>query len=296
MLQTSVDITDPGKNGVGDVAVELPTVGQRLRTARERAGLSVIDIAQSLKFSPRQIEALEADDHAVLPGNTIIRGFIRSYGRFLKLDVDALLHALDLRTPSAPADVRPPDNMGVANQPGETRQLSAMMSVAIVLLLAAILLGVWHFLGPNISKSTTVAGKQNDTAPSAAPPVFVPKPEVARDAIALPAGNTPGGVSPGMTDNAAVSPPTRSVAAPAAPSGAPLLFVFHGRSWLEVADATQQKLHSGENPAGSRLTLAGRPPFEIVVGNATKVSLTYGARVIDLTPYTRADVARLTLE
>jgi cytoskeleton protein RodZ len=42
--------------------------------------------------------------------------------------------------------------------------------------------------------------------------------------------------------------------------------------------------------------VSGKPPFQIVIGNAAKVELRYDDRQIDLKPYTRAEVARLTLE
>jgi len=86
-------------------------------------------------------------------------------------------------------------------------------------------------------------------------------------------------------------------AAPIAEAASPTLrFQFAERSWVEVVDANRQLLHSGENPGGGQLTLTGRPPFEIVIGNAGKVTLTYGDKLIDLVPHTRAEVARLTLE
>lgn len=267
-------------------APPLPTVGRALSAARVTAGLSVAEVAQILKFSPRQIEALEADDYAALPGNTIVRGFVRSYGRLLKLDVDTLLHSLDVRTPSAPADVRPPENMGIASQPGVDRQFSPMLSAAIVLALAALLLALWHFLGPSTAKPATTS-----VTPQAAP---APAP------VPAPAESTPA-----PTAEPTAAPAAAPVATAAIPSAAPvaasagttqLSFVFQDRCWLEVTDATKQKLHSAENPAGSRLTLSGKPPYDIVIGNAGKVVLTYGERTIDLAPHTRADVARLTLE
>lgn len=74
------------------------------------------------------------------------------------------------------------------------------------------------------------------------------------------------------------------------------MFSFEDRAWLEVSDAARQVLHTGENPAGTRLELSGKPPFDVVVGNAGKVRVTYGDRVIDLAPHTRAEVARLKVE
>ena len=50
-----------------------PTLGQRLRSERERQGLSISDVAQRLKYAPRQIEAIESDDFNALPGLTFVR-------------------------------------------------------------------------------------------------------------------------------------------------------------------------------------------------------------------------------
>lgn len=255
------------------------TVGKRLRMAREAANLNINDVAHALKFSARQIELLEADNYAALPGTTIVRGFARSYAKLLKLDADALLLMLNERTPNAPADVRPPENMGIAEDAVAQRQYSVMASAAIVIALAAALLGLWHYFGQGAKPATHTPGEPRAAAPVQAVPV-------AQDAV---------------KSDAALKPEAAAgkvVPAPApVDAGRPgLMFVFEGRSWLEVTDAARQVLHSGENLAGSQLSISGQPPFDIVVGNAGKVRLTYGEREIDLVPHTRAEVARFRLE
>jgi cytoskeleton protein RodZ len=252
--------------------VQQPSVGQQLRAARLDAKLSITDVAQALKFSPRQIELLEQDDHAALPGMTIVRGFVRSYSRLLKLDTDALLKMLDASSPLVMADVRPPDNMGLAGVEGDRQAMGPVVSLAIVVLLATLILAGWHFLGPKPATST-------HSAPASVPATASPSPMATPQAVP----------SDATTDSA----PT---AAPAFPPAPGLNFVFDDRSWLEVVDADAKVLHSAENPAGTQLSLSGKPPFDVVIGNAGKVRLTYGERMIDLLPYTRADVARLKVE
>lgn len=265
-------------------------IGARLRAARVAANLTIEEVAHSLKFSPRQIERLEADDYAALPGGTIVRGFVRNYARLLKLDADALLRELDVVLPSSTVEVRPPENMGVAVEPGEQRGLSPALSALAALLLAVLLLVLWHFFGPS-SKPPVAAASRSEPAAAPAP-----------DTVAPPA-TQPSGAEGGMPSPAPADPPATAVS-PSQPtadtpvqSTAPALqFSFAERSWVEVIDADKRQLHSGENPAGSQLTLQGRPPFEIVIGNAGRVTLTYGERAIDLVPHTRAEVARLKVE
>ncbi len=261
------------------------SVGSQLRLAREAAKVSLDEVAQALKFSSRQIEALEMDDYATLPGVTIVRGFVRSYARFLKLDVDMLLQQLDSALPTAPIEVRPPDNMGIATTSRGLREFSPLVSVALVLLLAVILMVLWHFFGPSAPNTTTVTGQAG-----------LPSQQISES---IPATNAApvSPVAPTTVPALAAEPvmPPQSLA-PSESAFPALHFVFADRSWVEVTDAKKQILHSGENPGGSQLVLTGRPPFEIVVGNAGKVSLTYGEKVVDLIPHMRADVARLTVE
>ncbi len=70
------------------------SLGSMLREARERQGLSVGDVANQIKFAPRQIEALEADDFSATLETAFLRGFVRSYGKLLQLDVGTLFAAL----------------------------------------------------------------------------------------------------------------------------------------------------------------------------------------------------------
>lgn len=70
------------------------SVGKTLCEAREQLGLSVNDVANRIKFAPRQIEALEADDYVRLPEAAFVRGFVRSYARLLGLDPTSLLSSL----------------------------------------------------------------------------------------------------------------------------------------------------------------------------------------------------------
>lgn len=79
----------------GDSAsVESLNVGKSLREARERLGLSVNDVANRIKFAPKQIEWLEADDYVRLPEAAFVRGFVRSYARLVELDPVPLLNSL----------------------------------------------------------------------------------------------------------------------------------------------------------------------------------------------------------
>jgi len=75
-----------------------------------------------------------------------------------------------------------------------------------------------------------------------------------------------------------------------------LRFVFSKPSWVEVRDRTGQTIFSQLSPGGSERTVEGTPPFNVVIGNAVHVTLTYKGQNIDLSKRSKDDVARLTLE
>jgi cytoskeleton protein RodZ len=67
-------------------STELPTVGERLRAAREEKGFSLEDIASETRIPLRHLESLESADWDRLPAPTYTLGFARSYASAVGLD------------------------------------------------------------------------------------------------------------------------------------------------------------------------------------------------------------------
>ena len=106
------------------------------------------------------------------------------------------------------------------------------------------------------------------------------------------------------TDNASEGKPAASAAAkPAAVasvesgSAGPgrLALQFEGESWVEIRSGSGKLLVASLNAAGTERVVSGLPPFEIVIGNAQQVRLSYNDKPVDLTPYVKVEVARFTL-
>ena len=64
------------------------------RAARIK-GWSVDEVSSRIKFSARQIEALENEQWADLPSGVSLRGLIRNYARLLGADSQAIVESLD---------------------------------------------------------------------------------------------------------------------------------------------------------------------------------------------------------
>ena len=250
------------------------TPGAILRTRREAQGLSVEDIADILRFSRRQIEALERDDYASLPGSTLVRGFVRSYSKLLKIAPEPLLAAINPEVPAATAEVRPPTNIGAADDGQRNLVLPSGRLISIVLVVLALLGVGLYFLTASDS----------------------PPPTPASLAPARPAGTTTLAAPSNVVASSADGGATNVIASSAMPPSSALIFEFEALSWVEVRDATQKIVYVGEYPKGTRQVVEGLAPFQVWIGKASAVRLTYGERSIDLKPYTREEVARFVVE
>src|SRR6266487_3770553 len=61
-------------------------IGNSLREARLRQGLDFPEIEQTTKIRAKYLRALEDEQFEVLPAQTYIKGFLRSYSEYLGLD------------------------------------------------------------------------------------------------------------------------------------------------------------------------------------------------------------------
>ncbi|WP_309661966.1 RodZ domain-containing protein [Sphingomonas sp.] len=82
--QAMVETTDEAVNDLAEA--EVATVGQRLRIAREKKGLSLEDVAAQTRIPRRHLESLETSDWERLPAPTYTNGFAKSYATVVGLD------------------------------------------------------------------------------------------------------------------------------------------------------------------------------------------------------------------
>ena len=88
MQEASVPVADERDNSQ-------VSVGGALRVLRQAKGWSLDEVSSRIKFSPRQIEALENEQWADLPSGISLRGLVRNYARLVGADEQALIRALD---------------------------------------------------------------------------------------------------------------------------------------------------------------------------------------------------------
>jgi cytoskeleton protein RodZ len=248
--------------------------GARLAAAREKEGLSVGEMAGRLRLHVNQVRALESENFAQLPEPAYVRGFVRSYARSLGLDPAPLVE--DLNTKLAPpagsvvegiARARDYSPVRAAAQERASRSLVLGLSV-----LALVALGALGWYATRQSRP--------EPAPAAATPAQAPAQSAAPAAPAT---------EPVVEPAPAPSQPLHEVASM-------LAVTFSGPSWVEVTDAGGTVLVSRMANAGEVLKPTGTAPLSVVIGDASKASVTVRGEPFNLEAATRANIARFTVK
>ncbi|MCC7486127.1 MAG: helix-turn-helix domain-containing protein [Burkholderiales bacterium] len=288
--------------------------GAVLREARESRNLTVADVARQLKLSVNQVEALEAGEFERLPGAVFVRGFVRNYARFLKLDAEPLLRAVVARLPHEEPRPAAPPSQDIPF-PGPAPRRWRWVAAALALIVAA--MAIYEFIAG--SETAAPPASTGSAAPAPAPSAAAPVHAVP----ARPAAEAAGPVGPAAAGSREVKDAGPPAAAPgaggaaaaegegaapidrggaraedAAPAAGEKVvhMIFSAESWVEIRDHSGRPIFSRLNRPGTEQRVSGRPPLALVVGNAHGVRLTYDERPVNLAAHTRVDVARLTLE
>jgi cytoskeleton protein RodZ len=294
-------------------------VGSALSEARRAQGLEIADIAQQLKFMPRQIESLEAERFDSLPGPTIARGMVRTYARFLKIDPEPLLAKMAGHVESRDATPQLAErfNQPVPFSDGGRRSTVVYLALSVVVLaVAGGVLYEWRherstpaFVTPG---KVAEAQPEEKAAKPAPPPVAeklpvekpvpVPPRKVEVASAPKPAAPAPKPMAPAPKPApvAEARPPAEPLPVVQAPprNGGPnrLVLRFEEDAWVEVIDSSGRSLVSSLNRAGTERAVRVSPPFNLVVGNASHVKVVYNDKPLDLAPHTKVEVARFTVK
>jgi transcriptional regulator with XRE-family HTH domain len=218
------------------------TPGAKLRAAREAQGLSVQDIATRTRIAQRQLEAIERDDYAALPGIPYAVGFARAYARAIDLDDVAI--AADVRNAVHNSDMgatryeafEPADPARVPS-----RTLAWTAAVIGIVVIAGFTIWRTQILTPPTGEQIAEQQEQKPAVP--------------------PQGGAP--------------------APAAAPVTGPVVFTANDDVWMRIVDEAGERLKDGLLKKGESFTLPAdaRNPT-ILTGRPQALNVTVGGKPI----------------
>ncbi|MEQ1726591.1 MAG: RodZ domain-containing protein [Sphingopyxis sp.] len=158
----------------------IKTVGEKLRAAREAAGLSLGDIAAQTRVPQRMLDALERDAVNELPVGPYAMGFARTFAKAVALDANEIAHEVRamIQPTATPSSFIFDQFEPVATNRVPSRALAwtaAAIAVAMIiayLLWKSVLMSPAGDDAPEQAQPTAAAPTAN-TTPPAPPPVAV---------------------------------------------------------------------------------------------------------------------------
>lgn len=265
--------------------------GEYLKSLRSKRKLSLAEVANEIHLDERVLDAIERDaaNHiAVLYRN----GYIQTYARFLRVPADEIPALLVSSATQEPA------LQNIFTTPPK-RNLAEKWLRASSYVLASLLIGTlaWQFtheavrLSQNGSQLQKPATTENVATPEPQQQKYTGPVNASIAPLGALHGANPDGVDTAEKAWAAVTKP----ALPALPEGeSRLQVVVSADSWVEITDLTGKQLEMDLLRGGSDRSYHGLPPFRILLGRATAVRLSMDGEEVDLTPFTRDEVAQLT--
>ncbi len=301
--------------------------GELLRETRMKLGLEPDNVAQILHLSISQIAALEDNDFDRLPGATYVRGYLRSYCQLLDIDSAPVLKSFEAAT----GDWKTTTYSNLVTERQVTSRDSIVRMATLGIMVVVIGLAVVWWFGKGSQPAPTREGSETEAtsaapaqipgtepetaaAPSAAapemestaapaqvapePPATAAAPEKRPERVVPPA--------PVASPKPAESAPSPAMAAPPEPvKSLPIKTIAGDRSrlvlattapsWVDIRDGSNNRLLYETVAAGRTISLQGDPPFQIFVGNADAVTLSYNGQTVDVRAHRNGPTARFVV-
>lgn len=243
--------------------------GERLKRAREAAGMSIDDVAAKLHMPARIVRSLEAEDWSRLGAPVFVRGQVRSYSRLMGLVTAPMMEALDV------GPVEPSHLVSRTHTP-KAQWWAEQIGRRLVYIVLTLFLVV----------PAWVATRQHLSNTGDAAPLDVPVGASGQAAQQRPNPATPRTVVASMAPVAATA---------SSVPGNEIVIRTRGESWITVTGIDGESLEKGLVPANSERRYAAAQVAHLTIGNASAVEVENSGRHVDMGRFTRANVARFAV-
>ncbi|MBE8566776.1 MULTISPECIES: cytoskeleton protein RodZ [Vibrio] len=291
--------------------------GTLLKNKRESLGLTQKQISDRLKLRVTLIQQIEENQFESDQVATFMRGYIRSYAKYVNLDEKVVLNALHH---SGDAQHQEQEMLSFSRKTKTEKHNSRIMLLTWSIF--AVIVGIsslWWWqnqqqdtlsqslantesseelvveesLDPELTSLEVIEAEQNtETSPVTENSDELTEVSSAEDSVTL----DPVEVieeAPEAADVASVTAEPETVAPEAVVNE--LVMQFSADCWIQVKDASGKTLSTGIKKAGQTLNLSGTAPYKVILGAPEGVSMTFASEPVDLSGYTSGKVARITL-
>lgn len=288
--------------------------GTLLKNKRESLGLTQKQISDRLKLRVTLIQQIEENQFESDQVATFMRGYIRSYAKYVNLDEKVVLNALHH---AGDAQHQEQEMLSFSRKTKTEKHNSRIMILtwSIFAVIAGISSLWWwqnqqqdtlsqslantesseelvveESLDPELTSLEVIEAEQNTAQPSAT--------ESTDELTVVSAAEALENIEQAKdTQDVAEVPPVAAEPERVTPEPVAneLVMQFSADCWIQVKDAAGKTLSTGIKKAGQTLNLSGAAPYKVILGAPEGVSMTFASEPVDLSGYTSGKVARITL-
>jgi len=240
---------------------KLSSYGLYLQTVRVEKGIPIERVAEESRIRAEILRSIEAEDHANLPNDVFVKGFLRLFATTIGADPEEALRRFAIRRePQQAVMIRSKD----ASENSGRRFWLTLLWVAV--LMACLIGGTLLFY-------QRVYQKEGAAAPHAS--------AVSEKGVIETTAHTPSTDELPDTPNATIEATAREANAAGETATYALEIVCHEDTWLKViaddARATEHNLTPGET-----IVLKANTMFNVLVGNAGGVSVQLNGKPVPI--------------
>lgn len=234
-------------------------VGEMLREARQRQGITFDQVEEEIMIKKRYLEAMENEEWSKLPGKVYAKGFLRSYARYLKLneqavidlyDVSSMAEAAKEKLTNAPAPAPEPRRKIELNSKPKKNMIIVFCIVSVLLLYGA----QWvynEYLNPPAAGQNDQGGQETPQLPNEEP-------------VQPPAQEEPAAQTPAVPKN------TIDL----------VVLAQEEACWLRLRDG-DNTLYEGTLKPGEKVEFTDIARLNVRAGNAGAIQVTINGTVLE---------------
>jgi len=321
---TSTEITD-------DIDVIGP--GRMLAEARECMGLSQQQVADKLNFRKTLVQEIEAEQFDLSLPSAFNRGYLKNYAKLVNISQDDVLNSYDqLGVAQRQCAEMQSFSKGTEKQAEHNMLMWITYLIIVSLIIATI---VWWYQAPSVqptvitvdatepveseilstsAQNTNAITVQhaNNQADNAALKPSDSALEVEQDSELNTTINNDITASDNITDTPSESSQvtlsqsaTQNLAAlnniePAEPPittqpVANVVFSFSGDCWVNIYDASGERIAWGVKKSGYVMRISGQAPFNVTLGKPELVNIEYNDVAVDMSDFNAGNIAKFSL-
>ena len=146
-------------------------IGNSLREARVRRGIEFAQAELATKIRGKYLRALEEEHFEVLPAETYVKGFLRTYAEYLGLDGQLYVDEYNSRFVIGEEQTEARARRSAARPQRRNRRIETnvvLVALAAIAVLTVIVISAWKASGgkPPATKHTTTVAKTTTGAPA----------------------------------------------------------------------------------------------------------------------------------